>query len=183
MGLASVDLAERLGVGDRHLRRLFLEHLGAPPIAVAQTHRLLSAKRLLDETNLPVSTVALAAGFGSVRRFNHTIRATWHRTPRELRKSRRGLATKGLCFRLRYRPPLDWDALVGFLATRAIPGVEYVEEGIYRRSIVVDGIAGLIELSHSGARSNSGDPASPGRRDCSGSFRACGGSAIWTRTP
>ena len=149
-GAGVSDLAERLGVGDRHLRRLFLEHLGAPPIAVAQTHRLLSAKRLLDETNLPVSTVALAAGFGSVRRFNHTIRATWHRTPRELRKSRRGLATKGLCFRLRYRPPLDWDALVGFLATRAIPGVEYVEEGIYRRSIVVDGIAGLIELSHSG---------------------------------
>jgi AraC family transcriptional regulator, regulatory protein of adaptative response / DNA-3-methyladenine glycosylase II len=141
-------LAARLGVGERHLRRLFLEHLGAPPVAVAQTHRLLSAKRLLDETDLPVSAVALAAGFGSVRRFNHTIRETWKRTPRELRKIRPGVRGKGLSFRLRYRPPLDWDALVGFLAARAIPGVEHVENGIYRRSIAVAGVPGMIELSH-----------------------------------
>jgi AraC family transcriptional regulator, regulatory protein of adaptative response / DNA-3-methyladenine glycosylase II len=147
------NLADRLGVGERHLRRLFIEHLGAPPIAVAQTHRLLSAKRLLDETNLPVSTVALAAGFGSVRRFNHTVRETWNRTPRELRRARQGIrgpATRGLalCFRLRYRPPFDWDALVGFLAARAIPGVEWVENGVYRRSIAVAGVPGIIELSH-----------------------------------
>lgn len=145
------DLAGRLGVGERHLRRLFLEHLGAAPIAVAQTHRLLAAKRLLDETDLPLSTVALAAGFGSVRRFNHTIRETWKRTPRELRKTRRGVRRvegKGLAFRLRYRPPFDWDALAGFLSTRAIPGVEFVADGIYRRSIVVAGVPGTIELSH-----------------------------------
>lgn len=143
-------LAGRLGVGERHLRRLFLEHLGAPPIAVAQTHRLLSAKRLLDETDLPLSTVALAAGYGSVRRFNHAFRETWNRTPRELRKSRRGgrrVSGRGLCFRLRYRPPLDWNALVGFLAARAIPGVEWVENGSYRRSILVAGIPGMIGLS------------------------------------
>lgn len=146
---AGVDnLAGRLGVGERHLRRLFLEHLGAPPIAVAQTHRLLSAKRLLDETDLPLSTVALAAGFGSVRRFNHAFRETWNRTPRELRKNRRGVRGRGLCFRLRYRPPLDWNALVGFLAARAIPGVEYVENGSYRRSILMAGAPGTIELSH-----------------------------------
>jgi AraC family transcriptional regulator, regulatory protein of adaptative response / DNA-3-methyladenine glycosylase II len=142
------DLAERLGVGDRHLRRLFLEHLGAPPIAVAQTHRLLAAKRLLDDTDLSLSTVALAAGFGSVRRFNHTIRDTWNRTPRELRKARRGPPPKGLRFRLRYRPPLDWNALVGFLASRAIPGVEFVEGGSYRRSIMTAGVLGSIEVSH-----------------------------------
>ena len=147
------DLAGRLGVGDRRLRRLFLEHLGAPPIAVAQTHRLLSAKRLLDETDLPVSTVAMAAGFGSVRRFNHTIRETWQRTPRELRKTRsgdRGTKTRGagLRFRLRYRPPFDWDALLTFLEARAIPGVECVENGRYRRSILVAGVPGVIELSH-----------------------------------
>jgi AraC family transcriptional regulator of adaptative response / DNA-3-methyladenine glycosylase II len=143
------DLAGRLGVGERHLRRLFLEHLGAPPIAVAQTHRLLSAKRLLDATDLPLSTVALAAGYGSVRRFNHAFRETWKRTPRELRKTRRGVPGRGLCFRLRYRPPLDWNALVGFLAARAIPGVEYVENGTYRRSILVAGTPGMIHLSHS----------------------------------
>jgi AraC family transcriptional regulator of adaptative response / DNA-3-methyladenine glycosylase II len=146
------DLAGRLGVGERHLRRLFLEHLGAPPIAVAQTHRLLSAKRLLDETDLPMSTVALAAGYGSVRRFNHVFRETWNRTPRELRQARRGIrrvSSKGLCFRLRYRPPFDWDALVGFFSTRAIPGVEYVENGHYRRSILVAGTPGIIDLSHS----------------------------------
>jgi AraC family transcriptional regulator of adaptative response / DNA-3-methyladenine glycosylase II len=148
-------LADRLGVGERHLRRLFLEHLGAPPIAVAQTNRLLAAKRLLDETDLPVSTVALAAGYGSVRRFNHAFRKTWNRTPRELRQAQRGarrgvrrVSGKGLGFRLRYRPPFDWDALVGFLSTRAIPGVEHVENGIYRRSILVAGVPGIIELSH-----------------------------------
>ena len=142
-------LAGRLGVGERHLRRLFLEHLGAPPIAVAQTHRLLSAKRLLDETDLPLSTVALAAGYGSVRRFNHTFRETWNRTPRELRQARvHRVSSAGLCFRLRYRRPLDWNALVGFLASRAIPGVEWVESGSYRRSILVAGTPGIIELSH-----------------------------------
>jgi AraC family transcriptional regulator, regulatory protein of adaptative response / DNA-3-methyladenine glycosylase II len=158
-------LADRLGVGERHLRRLFLEHLGAPPIAVAQTHRLLSAKRLIDETDLPVSTVALAAGYGSVRRFNHVFRETWNRTPRELRLSRRdvrrdarrGVRGTGLCFRLRYRPPLDWNALIGFLAARAIPGVEYVENGSYRRSILVAGIPGIIELAHSASKSGAAD--------------------------
>lgn len=150
------DLAERLGVGDRHLRRLFLEHLGATPIAVAQTHRLLAAKRLLDETDLPFGTVALAAGFGSVRRFNHTIRETWGRTPRELRKKRRGVRSQesaGTClsFHLRYRPPFDWDALLGFLAARAIPGVEWVNSGRYRRSIVAAGVPGIIEMTQEGS--------------------------------
>jgi len=141
------NLADRLGVGERHLRRLFLEHLGAPPIAVAQTHRLLSAKRLIDDTDLSLSTVALAAGYGSVRRFNHAVRETWNRTPRELRRTRRGVGGRGLCFRLRYRPPFDWEGLVGFLSTRAIPGVEEVENGSYRRSILVAGVPGIIELS------------------------------------
>lgn len=141
------ELAARLGVTDRHLRRLFLDHLGAPPIAVAQTHRLLSAKRLLDDTALPVSTVALASGFRSVRRFNDTFRRTWGRSPRELRKQRRAPEGTGLRFRLRYRPPFDWPALLAFLKTRAIPGVESVREGVYRRSIERGGVTGLIEVS------------------------------------
>ena len=142
------SLAERLGVTDRHLRRLFIEHLGAPPIAVAQTHRLLSAKRLLNDTALPVSTVALASGFRSIRRFNDTFRRTWGRNPRELRKQRHAPEGIGLRFRLRYRPPFDWPALLGFLEARAIPGVESVRDGVYRRSIAPGRVAGLIQVSH-----------------------------------
>lgn len=146
---AGVDkLAGQLGVGDRHLRRLFVEHLGAPPIAVAQTQRLLAAKRLLDETDLPVTTIALASGFGSLRRFNDAFRATWGRSPRELRKSRVDAPPAGPRFRLRYRPPLDWDALLAFLAPRAIPGVECIADGAYCRSIELAGASGSIEVSH-----------------------------------
>ena len=142
------QLAERLGVGDRHLRRLFVEHLGAPPMAVAQTQRLLSAKRLLNDTDLPVTAIAMASGFGSVRRFNDAFRKTWGRSPRELRKTHRPESAAGLSFRLRYRPPFDWDALLAFLAARAIPGVESVSDGVYRRSIVLSGMVGFIEARH-----------------------------------
>jgi AraC family transcriptional regulator of adaptative response / DNA-3-methyladenine glycosylase II len=141
-------LAERLGVGDRHLRRLFVEHLGAPPIAVAQTHRLLSAKRLLNDTDLPVTAIALASGFGSVRRFNDAFRKTWNRSPRDLRRTRRSCKAASLRFRLRYRAPFDWNALLAFLESRAIPGVECVSEGVYRRSIVLSGVPGSIEVAH-----------------------------------
>ena len=141
-------LADRLGVGDRHLRRLFVEHLGAPPIAVAQTQRLLSAKRLLSDTDLPVTTIALASGFGSVRRFNDAFRKTWGRSPRELRKTQRASGAAGWRFRLRYRPPFDWIALLAFLESRAIPGVEGVSEGVYRRSITLSGVPGTIEMWH-----------------------------------
>ena len=78
-------LAERLGIGSRHLRRLFLQHLGATPIAVAQAQRLLSAKKLIDETTLPLTTIAIASRYGSIRRFNAAFRATYGRSPRELR--------------------------------------------------------------------------------------------------
>lgn len=142
------QLAARLGIGDRHLRRLFLDHLGAPPIAVAQTHRLLSAKRLLDETNLPVGAVALAAGFGSVRRFNETFRRMWSRSPREQRRIHGALHSSVIQFRLRYRPPFDWPSLLAFLASRAIPGVECVADGVYRRSIAPGGTPGWIQVSH-----------------------------------
>lgn len=141
------QLSARLGVGDRHLRRLFVEHLGAPPVAVAQTHRLLSAKRLLDETSLPITAIAMASGFGSVRRFNETFRRTWSRSPREQRKLHRPPEAAGLRFRLRYRPPFDWNALLAFLEPRAIPGVECVRDGVYRRTIAPGGVPGIIEVS------------------------------------
>lgn len=145
-------LAARLGVGERHLRRLFLKHVGASPIAVAQTRRLLFAKKLLDETALSMTEVALASGFSSVRRFNDAIRAAYARTPRELRAAamKRGEGAAGrapdITLRLPFRPPLDWDALVGFLGARAIPGVESADPGAYRRTVRAAGGHGLVEV-------------------------------------
>lgn len=145
------SLAGRLGVGSRHLHRLFVRHLGAPPIAVAQTRRLHFAKKLLDETDLPMTQVALAAGFGSVRRFNDSIRKTYQRTPSQLRRLRQIAVIPEAgqyLFQLAYRPPYDWDALLEFLALRAIPGVEAVVAGCYRRTIAIGGLQGVIEISH-----------------------------------
>jgi len=118
-------LATRLGVTSRHLRRLFSEHLGASPLAVAHTQRLHFAKRLIDQTNLPMSHVAAAAGYGSVRRFNDTFRKTYGRTPRDLRRNREEVfdGDSALTVRLPYRRPFDWQAMLSFLAGRATPCV------------------------------------------------------------
>ena len=144
------DLAERLGVGSRHLRRLFLRHLGATPSAVARTRRLDFAKKLIDETTLPMSHVALASGFGCVRRFNADVRKTYHRTPTQIRRLMRkktALPENQYLFRLRFRPPYDWDGILAFLASRATPGVEMVQSGAYRRSISLSGGHGHFEVS------------------------------------
>src|SRR5580704_4227275 len=121
---ASVEaLADRLGIGERHLRRLFVQHLGASPIAVAQTRRVLFAKQLIHETNMPITEVALAAGFGSIRRFNEIFLDLFHRPPSALRrKTSPGSAgpEAGVTLRLRYRPPYAWDSMLGFLRARAI---------------------------------------------------------------
>lgn len=148
----NVDLlAKRLGVGARHLHRLFVRHLGASPLAVAQTRRLHFAKKLLDETNLSMAEVAFAAGYGSVRRFNDSVRKTYQRTPSQLRHLRKSTAVsrnEQYEFQLAYRPPYEWDALLNFLAARATPGVETVTDGVYRRSVALDGQHGVIEIGH-----------------------------------
>jgi AraC family transcriptional regulator, regulatory protein of adaptative response / DNA-3-methyladenine glycosylase II len=144
-------LAEQLGVGSRHLRRLFVRHLGATPMAVAQTRRLLFAKSLIDQTKLPMNEIAIAAGFGCVRRFNAAIRKTYKRNPTQIRRlsPRSGtLPENQYFFRLRYRPPYDWNGMLDFLKPRATPGVEEVENGIYRRSISFRGENGCFEVSH-----------------------------------
>jgi AraC family transcriptional regulator of adaptative response / DNA-3-methyladenine glycosylase II len=143
-------LAERLGVGARHLRRLFIQHLGAPPSAVVKTRRLHFAKKLIDETKLPMSEIALASGFGCTRRFNAAIRKVYKRTPTQIRRLSRlaGLQPeKQYTFRLRFRPPYHWDGMLRFLAARATPGVESVAEGTYRRTISVQGSHGFIDVS------------------------------------
>src|SRR5579872_471814 len=113
-------LAERLGVGERHLRRLFSRHLGAAPVTVAQTRRVLLAKQLIHETDLPMTEVALASGFNSLRRFNETFQQLYRRPPSALRR-RAGAETEesGLSLLLPYRPPYDWDSMIRFLAARA----------------------------------------------------------------
>lgn len=136
-------LANRLGVGARHLRRLFVEHLGASPAAVAKTRRAHFARRLLDETDWPMAEVALAAGFGSLRQFNETMRATFRATPSELRGTPAAVPSGETRLRLPYREPFDWQALLGFLTPRALPGVEQIDRDCYRRVVG----EGWIEVS------------------------------------
>jgi AraC family transcriptional regulator of adaptative response / DNA-3-methyladenine glycosylase II len=129
------DLAERLGLTDRHLRRLFLEHVGVPPVVVAQTRRILFAKKLITETNLPFVEIAFASGFASLRRFNEALRSTYRRNPKELRRVSppNGHAEPRIELKLHYRPPYDWDALLAFVRLRAIPGLETVDANTYQR--------------------------------------------------
>lgn len=141
------QLADRLGVTSRHLRRLFGKHLGASPLAVAHTQRLHFAKRLIDETDLPMHEVCTAAGYGSLRRFNDAFRNTYKRAPRDLRKRRQSRADLAgvLSVRLPWRSPYDWQGIATFLAGRATPGVEQVLEDSYFRTISIGGQAGVIE--------------------------------------
>jgi AraC family transcriptional regulator, regulatory protein of adaptative response / DNA-3-methyladenine glycosylase II len=142
-------LAARLGLGERQLRRLFLQHLGASPISVAQTRRVLFAKQLIHDTQMPMTEVAAAAGFSSLRRFNETFLNLFQRPPRALRrKGPLKEEEKDIVLRLRYRSPYDWENMIAFLRARAIPGVEVVEGGRYLRTVEVDGEAGSIAVSH-----------------------------------
>jgi AraC family transcriptional regulator of adaptative response / DNA-3-methyladenine glycosylase II len=149
-GAGVETLAERLGVGDRQLRRLFVQHLGASPIAVAQTRRVLFAKHLIHETRLPMTEVALAAGFGSIRRFNETFQALFHRPPSALRRkgSASAAANEGVTLRLRYQPPYDWESILLHIEPRAIPGVEIVETGAYYRTVEIGGFTGSVQVKH-----------------------------------
>ena len=143
-------LAVRLGVGERQLRRLFRQHLGASPVAVAQTRRVLLAKQLIHETHLPMTEVAFAAGFGSLRRFNETFLTLFGRPPRELRRAGGPDIPAGphgeIDLLLRYHPPYDWPAMLEFLRQRAIPGVERVAAGRYARSVQLDGVQGTVAV-------------------------------------
>jgi AraC family transcriptional regulator of adaptative response / DNA-3-methyladenine glycosylase II len=144
-------LAARLGLGERQLRRLFRQHLGASPVAVAQTRRVLLAKQLIHETHLSMTEVALASGFGSVRRFNETFQQLYDRSPIALRRTRQAPASAGaVTLKLPYKPPYDWDAILAFLAPRAIPGVEAVEDGVYARTIVIGNAKGAFTARPTG---------------------------------
>lgn len=141
-------LAGRLGVSSRHLSRLFQRHLGALPTAVAQTRRLHFAKQLISDTNLSMADVALASGFRSIRRFNDVFRQFYGRPPSEMRRlgERTGVAEGEYVFHLAYRPPYDWSMLLTFLAARSVPGVEAARQGVYRRTLAIQGHHGLLEV-------------------------------------
>ncbi|HET9594706.1 MAG TPA: AlkA N-terminal domain-containing protein, partial [Anaeromyxobacteraceae bacterium] len=152
------DLARALGVTGRHLRRRMQAEIGVGPLDLAQTRRLGLAKRLLQDTALPLAEVALTSGFGSVRRFNAAFRARFDRAPSAVRRDHGDPATRGqhgigvapgaeaIAVRLDHRPPLDWDALLAFLSARSVPGVERVERGAYRRTVRVGERVGWLAV-------------------------------------
>ncbi|WP_024891155.1 DNA-3-methyladenine glycosylase 2 family protein [Luteimonas huabeiensis] len=139
-------LAARLHLGERQLRRLFVVRLGAAPNAVHTTRRLLFAKQLLTETALPVTTVAMEAGFGSLRRFNAAFRQAYGLAPRDLRRQLPAVQDGPLVLRLGYRPPYDFDAVLAFFRGRALPGVERVDARTYARAFGHDGGTGWLRV-------------------------------------
>ena len=146
-------LATRVGYSTRQLRRLFHQIVGASPNFVARSRRAHFARRLLDETDLSVEAIGRAAGFAGTRQMNRVIQEIFHFTPTELRsrRSRKDrLATDGgLHLRVPYVRALDWTTLLDFFSLRAIPGVEQVSGGVYRRLTTTCGYPGVIEVSHS----------------------------------
>lgn len=147
--------AARLGLGARQVRRLFESHVGAPPAEIARIRRVHFARTLIDDPALPLTDIAFAAGFQSVRQFNHAFRQTFHAAPRSLRRKQAGAAPRSdaggaVDLRLSFRPPFDLAWLMDLLAGRAAPGVERVERARYRRTITIGDAAGWIEVHGDG---------------------------------
>ena len=140
------DLAARLGVGERYLRKLFQHQLGVSPSAIAQTQRVHFAQKLLLETPLPIADVAYASGFGSLRRFNAASQEKFGCSPSELRRraQRSGKAFGRMVLLMSYRPPYDWGAILDFFQRHAISGIESVSDGCYRRTLYLQGHYGEI---------------------------------------
>ena len=149
------ELAKTLGVTDRRVRQVFQDEFGVSPVEFWQTQRLLLAKRLLTDSKMSITDVALASGFKSLRRFNTLLKARYRMTPTELRKQQKNDTPKNfaeVAFQLNYRSPFDWERLIDFLGARAIPNVEVVEDGIYSRTVRVSrkqqDYFGFIHVGH-----------------------------------
>jgi AraC family transcriptional regulator of adaptative response / DNA-3-methyladenine glycosylase II len=143
-------LASRLGYSERHLHRQLVAEVGAGPVAVARAQRAQTARVLLETTALPITEVAFAAGFASVRQFNDTVRAVFAVTPTQLRRSRRGPDERvagAIVLRLPYRAPIEEGALLRFLGARAVPGIEEWADGVYTRSLNLPRGPGIAALS------------------------------------
>jgi len=148
------DLGIKLGVSGRHIRRLFVEHLGLTPDQLARSTRVHFARRLLDDSDLSIADVTFAAGFGSVRQFNRACRETFRATPSELRARRRNsdrlVVDGGIALRIPFQPPLDWQGALGWMRSRAIDGIEHVSADSYRRTVAIEGDPGVLEISPGG---------------------------------
>lgn len=149
------ELADKLGITDRQMRRVFGEEFGVSPVEFSQTQRLLLAKQLLTDSAMPVTEVAYASGFKSLRRFNALLKERYRLTPTEFRKQQKKEVPRNFTefpFRLNYRPPFDWNHLLGFLSQRVIPQVEQVQDGKYFRTVRVvrqnKEFTGWLEVSH-----------------------------------
>lgn len=145
------ELASKMGVGERHLRRLFKKHMGISPKEVAMSRRLLLAKKLLSETSLPLTQIALAAGFQSLRRFNDIFLKKYRLSPGKIRKAKQAVLVKhasstAINLQLNYMPPFSWEMVIGYLKTRAMSGVERVTDHHYARSFMHKGKTGHFKL-------------------------------------
>src|SRR3954452_8169394 len=142
-------LAARVGFSERHVHRCLVDAVGAGPLALARAQRAQAARILLETTDLHMAPLALAAGFASIRQFNDTVREVFASTPSELRRrAKRGgrEPADGIVLRLPYRSPLEAEELIAFLGARAIPGVEEIFDGAYRRSLRLPHGSGVAEL-------------------------------------
>jgi AraC family transcriptional regulator, regulatory protein of adaptative response / DNA-3-methyladenine glycosylase II len=143
-------LASTLGVGERQLHRLFVQQLGAGPLAVAKTRRTQLALRLLHETDLPITDIAFGSGFSSVRQFNDSMLAAYGRAPSALRGGAKRRQGKGIALPLAYHQPLDIASVVDYLGARAVPGTEEVSPGSYRRAVRSSAGGGILEITSIG---------------------------------
>lgn len=155
-GHSTAELAHELGVSERHVRRALEREIGVSPVALALTHRLLLAKRLLADTDLPVTRIAFASGFQSLRRFNSAFRERYRLSPSELRPRPRAARpeTELVRLTLAYRAPFAWDPLVAFLEQSALPGVEAVQGDRYGRTVRLEGCCGVIFVTNAAARAH-----------------------------
>jgi AraC family transcriptional regulator, regulatory protein of adaptative response / DNA-3-methyladenine glycosylase II len=148
-------LAEEVGLSSRQLRRVLLQHFGVTPVELAQTQRLLFAKKLLQETHMPMTDIAYAAGFGSVRRFNALFAQRYGIAPTAIRRTQareEAVERDALVLRLAYRPPYQWESLLRYLSGRAIAGVEAVRDGAYARSVRIGEASGWLRVTHTPQR-------------------------------
>ena len=145
------DLAGELGVSGRHLRRAMQTELGVSPLALAETRRLALARQLIVDTTLPMTDVAFASGYRSVRRFNAAVKARYARSPSEMRRGAGDDAASGqpsaVAVTLQYRPPYDWPAMLAHLAARTIPGIEVVCNDVYLRTVTVGAQRGWVAVA------------------------------------
>ena len=146
------ELAERLGLGARQLRRLFSQHLGASPLKIASVQRVHLARTLIGESTVPMTEVAFSSGFQSIREFNHALRQSTGQSPSDLRrKAGNRRVDTVLDLRLPFKGPFAWEQLLAFLQPRAIPGIEVVSESTYRRTIELDGTRGILLVTQTAA--------------------------------